>query len=148
MKVALEEADAAVDTGDVPIGCVVVGPDGLLAGRGHNRREADFDPTAHAEVLALRAAAVNRRQWRLDDCTLYVTLEPCVMCAGAIVHARVARVVFGALDPKAGALTSLYAIGSDRKLNHELEIEGGLFSAESVDRLQSFFASLRALGQK
>jgi len=148
MRVALELADEAASGGEIPIGCVVVGPNGLLEGSGRNRREVDADPTAHAEVLALRAAAKKRSEWRLDGSTLYVTLEPCAMCAGALVNARISRVVFGALDPKAGALMSLYEIGQDRRLNHQFEVDGGIFATESIRKLQQFFGSLRAEGQK
>ncbi|HEX7147310.1 MAG TPA: nucleoside deaminase, partial [Actinomycetota bacterium] len=117
MRAALEEAAAAVDHGDVPVGAIVVAPDGTELGRGRNRREQLADPTAHAELEALRAAATTLGGWRLDGCTLVVTLEPCPMCAGALVAARVARVVFGAPDPKAGACGSLYNVTADPRLN-------------------------------
>ena len=121
MGLALDEARAALDHGDVPIGAVVL-VDGQVVARRHNQRELDHDPTAHAEVLALRDAAAARGSWRLDDATLVVTLEPCAMCAGAAVNARIGRVVFGARDLKAGALGSLYHLGSDPRLNHEFEV--------------------------
>ncbi|MCA9645467.1 MAG: nucleoside deaminase [Polyangiaceae bacterium] len=148
MRRALSEADAAETHADVPIGCVIVGPDNQLLATGHNRRELDADPTAHAEVVAIRAAALQRGHWRLDGCTLYVTLEPCPMCAGAIVNSRISRVVYGASDPKAGALDSLYSLGSDQRLNHRFEHLGMVLADESVARLRGFFAKLRAEGQK
>src|SRR5215471_1699481 len=111
MRVALAEADAAAAVGDVPVGCVLVDAQGLELARGHNLREATQDPTAHAEMIAIRAAAARMRSWRLDGVTAFVTLEPCAMCAGAFVHARVARVVYGCDDPKGGAVATLYTIG-------------------------------------
>src|SRR5690242_9099557 len=122
MRAALDEARAALATSDVPIGAVVVDPAGAVVGRGRNRREADADPTAHAEVVALREAAAARGEWRLAGCTLVVTLEPCTMCAGAIVLSRVARVVYGATDEKAGAVESLWDVLRDRRLNHRPEV--------------------------
>jgi tRNA(adenine34) deaminase len=116
--------------------------------RAHNRREIDADPTAHAELLALRAAALSRGHWRLNDCTLYVTLEPCAMCAGAMVNARLGRLVFGALDPKAGAIASLYQLAGDPRLNHRFEVHSGVAGAESAAQLQAFFQALRARGEK
>ncbi len=148
MQLALQEADVAAAHGDVPIGAVVVRNDGLLLARAHNQRERASDPTAHAEILALREAARDRGHWRLHDCTLYVTLEPCPMCAGALVNARVSRVVFGAEDPKAGAVTSLYEITSDPRLNHRLPATGKLLEQPSRERLQAFFRALRARGEK
>jgi tRNA(adenine34) deaminase len=148
MREALREADRAADHGDVPVGSVVVDADGTELARAHNRREVDGDPTAHAEILALRAACARRGHWRLDTATVYVTLEPCPMCAGALVNARVARLVFGATDPKAGAVRSLFEIATDRRLNHRLEVTGGLLAAESASALQEFFARLRAAGEK
>lgn len=118
MRLALAEAELAPSTGDVPIGAVVVDAGGAVLGRGRNRREADADPTAHAEVLALRAAAAAAGTWRLEGCTLVVTMEPCSMCAGALVLARVDRLVYGAPDPKAGAVGSLWDLVRDRRLNH------------------------------
>jgi len=148
MRVALDEARRAADHGDVPVGALVLGPDGAELGRGENRREADQDPTAHAEIVAVRAAAHRRGPWRLDGCTLFVTLEPCVMCAGALVNARLSRLVFGASDPKAGAVVSLFAIGTDPRLNHRFEVRGGVLAVDSVGALQAFFGGLRARGEK
>ena len=142
MAVALAEAEAAAAPGDVPIGAVVVRDDLELA-RTHNRREIDADPTAHAEILALRAAAAQIGTWRLDGATLYVTLEPCTMCAGALVLARLDRVVFAADDPKAGAVGALYDIPRDPRLNHNLEVVRGVLSADSSRLLRDFFAARR-----
>lgn len=140
MRVALAEASLAAGHGDVPIGAVVVsGPGNEIVGRGHNRREVDGDPTAHAEVLALRAAAATAGSWHLDGATLVVTLEPCAMCAGALVLARVDRVVFGAVDPKAGAVGSLWDIPRDRRLNHRPEVIAGVLADECSDQLRAFF---------
>lgn len=147
MAEALAEADAAVATGDVPVGCVIVVGDAIVA-RGRNRREADRDPTAHAEMIALRDAARARGSWRLDDATLYVTLEPCPMCAGALVNARVRRVVWGCDDPKAGAVRTLFSIGQDPRLNHRFEVAAGVRAEECSARLRGFFAALRAQGKK
>lgn len=145
---ALGEADLAAAHGDVPVGAVVVDDDGAVLGRGHNRRELDGDPVGHAEIVALRAASVARGSWRLDGATLVVTLEPCAMCAGALVNARVTRVVFGARDPKAGALRSLFSIADDPRLNHRVEIVEGVRADEAAARLRAFFAALRAAGEK
>lgn len=139
MRLALAEAALAVDTGDVPVGCVVLGPDGAVLGRGRNEREAHGDPTAHAEIVALREAAKAVGEWRLSGCTLVVTLEPCTMCAGAIVLARVDRVVFGAWDPKAGAAGSLWDVLRDRGLNHRPEVVAGVAAAECTTILRDFF---------
>jgi tRNA(adenine34) deaminase len=143
MGAALDEARAALATGDVPIGAVVLGPDGTTVARGRNVREADHDPTGHAEVVALRAAARARGGWRLDGHTLVVTLEPCTMCAGAAVLGRVERVVFGAWDPKAGAVGSLWDVVRDRRLNHRPEVISGVRAAESTALLEEFFADQR-----
>ena len=143
MRDALVEARAAVATSDVPIGAVVLDPAGTVVGRGRNRREADADPTAHAEVLALRRAAAARGEWRLDGCTLVVSLEPCTMCAGAIVLSRVQRLVFGAFDDKAGAVGSLWDVVRDRRLNHRPEVVGGVLADESSALLLDFFAAHR-----
>jgi len=143
MGVALEEARAAADAGDVPVGAVVVSAAGELLGRGRNRREVDHDPTAHAEVVALRAASAVTQSWRLAGATVYATLEPCPMCAGALVNARVARVVYGCDDPKAGAVRTLFAIGADARLNHRFALETGVRGAECADALKSFFAARR-----
>ena len=148
MEIALGEADHALAHGDVPVGCVVVDEGGVELARDHNRREELGDPLAHAEALALRSAARRRGHWRLDGATVYVTLEPCPMCAGALVNARVSRVVFGALDPKAGALESLFTLGRDTRLNHRFEVTGGVLRDESARRLSDFFSKLRAAGQK
>ena len=143
MREALDEARAALASDDVPIGAVVLGPDGAVIGRGHNEREADADPTAHAEVLALRAAAATLGEWRLDGCTLVVTLEPCTMCAGATVLSRVDRLVFGAYDEKAGAVGSLWDVVRDRRLNHRPEVVSGVLVEESAALLAEFFAGHR-----
>lgn len=147
MRVALEEADAAAVAGDVPIGAVIVSDSGTLLGRGRNRRELEGDPTLHAEVDALRTASQQIGHWRVEA-TLYVTLEPCVMCAGALVNARVRRVVYAATDPKGGAVDSLFTIGQDPRLNHRFAVERGVLAEEAVERLQRFFRRLRAEGQK
>ena len=146
MRAALDEARAALATGDVPIGALVLAPDGTTIGRGRNVREADADPTGHAEVVALRAAARERGEWRLEGCTLVVTLEPCTMCAGAAVLSRVGRVVFGAFDPKAGAVGSLWDVVRDRRLNHRPEVLGGVRAQESAELLRDFFAARRGRG--
>jgi tRNA(adenine34) deaminase len=144
MADALAEARAARDTGDVPIGAVVLDPAGRVLGRGRNVREADHDPTGHAEVVALRAAARLRGEWRLEGCTLVVSLEPCTMCAGAAVLSRVERIVFGAFDPKAGAVGSLWDVVRDRRLNHRPEVVGGVLADESTALLDAFFRDHRA----
>lgn len=148
MEVALGEADRATLHGDVPVGCVVVDGDDVELARDHNRREELGDPLAHAEALALGAAARLRGHWRLEGVTVYVTLEPCPMCAGALVNARVKRVVFGALDPKAGALRSLFSIGEDARLNHRFDVTGGVLAEACGRRLSDFFSKLRAAGEK
>ena len=143
MRAALDEARAALETGDVPVGALVLDAEGEVLGRGRNRREAEQDPTAHAEVLALREASAARRSWRLDGCTLVVTLEPCTMCAGAAVLSRVDRVVFGAWDEKAGAVGSLWDVVRDRRLNHRPEVIAGVLEEESSVMLREFFAARR-----
>jgi len=143
MRLAVEQAVSAVAHGDVPIGAVVVRDGEVIAAR-HNERELTGDPTAHAEVLAIRDAAHVVGHWRLLDCTLYVTLEPCVMCAGALVNARIGRVVFGATDPKAGAVTSLYEVLADPRLNHRPPVTGGVCADQCGALLRDFFASRRA----
>ena len=142
MRLALEEAAAAPRHGDVPVGAVVLAGGEVIARR-HNERELRGDPTAHAEVLALRDAAAARGAWRLDGATLVVTLEPCPMCAGAALAARVDRIVFGAADSKAGACGSLYNLAVDPRLNHEMHLVGGLLAEESARLLQGFFAARR-----
>ena len=143
MRAALDEARAALGTDDVPIGAVVVDRTGVLVGAGHNVREAVGDPTGHAELVAIRAAAAATGAWRLDGCTLVVTLEPCTMCAGAAVLARLDRVVFGAFDPKAGAVGSLWDVVRDRRLNHRPEVVSGVRASESAALLEEFFAHQR-----
>jgi tRNA(adenine34) deaminase len=143
MALALDRARSAADTGDVPVGAVVVDGSGAVVGAGVNRREADVDPTAHAEVLALRTASAAAGSWRLAGCTLVVTLEPCLMCAGALILARVDRLVFGAWDPKAGAAGSVWDVVRDRAVNHRVEVVGGVREAECGEVLKSFFAQRR-----
>lgn len=147
MQLALAEADRAGLKGDVPVGAVIVDADGALLAEGRNRRELEGDPTAHAEIDALRRAAKRKGHWRVEG-TLYVTLEPCLMCAGALVNARINRVVYGAIDPKAGATESLYAVGRDARLNHQFEVQAGVLQEECAARLRDFFKKLRAQGQK
>ena len=142
MMEALAEARRAAEIGEVPIGAVVV-RDGVVVGRGHNRRETDGDPLAHAEILAIRQAASVVGGWRLAGCTMYVTLEPCAMCAGALVNGRVERLVYGAPDPKAGYCGTLGSIVQDPRLNHRLEVTAGVLEEESAALLRGFFASLR-----
>jgi tRNA(adenine34) deaminase len=148
MAVALAEADAAAAVGEVPVGCILVSAEGDELGRGHNQRETRNDPTAHAEMLAIRAAAAKLGSWRLEGAVAYVTLEPCPMCAGALVHARVSRVVYGCDDPKAGAVTTLFSIGQDTRLNHRFAVRSGVLGAACAARLRAFFAGLRAQGKK
>jgi tRNA(adenine34) deaminase len=143
MRLALAEAEQATRTGDVPVGAVVVDAGGAVIGTGRNRREIDRDPTGHAEIVALRAAAAHLGTWRLHGATLVVTLEPCVMCAGALVNARIDRVVYGCDDPKAGALRSLYLLGEDPRLNHRFAVTPGVLAAECSCILSNFFAALR-----
>jgi tRNA(adenine34) deaminase len=143
MRLALDEARATLGTGDVPIGAVVLDATGAVVGRGHNEREASADPTAHAELLALRDAARSVGSWRLDGCTLVVTLEPCTMCAGAVVLSRVERLVFAAYDEKAGAVGSLWDVVRDRRLNHRPEVVAGPLADESAGLLRAFFAGHR-----
>ena len=145
MRRALDVAASAVDSGDVPIGAVVLDPAGEVIASGANARERDGDPTAHAEVLALRAAARALGSWRLAGCTLVVTLEPCTMCAGALVLSRVARLVYGADDPKAGAAGSLWDVIRDRRLNHRPEVTGGVRAEECATLLRAFFRAQRGL---
>jgi tRNA(adenine34) deaminase len=132
-----------MQTGDVPVGAIVVDGAGNVIGTGRNRREIDRDPTGHAEIVAMRAAAQHLGTWRLHDATLVATLEPCVMCAGALVNARIARVVYGCDDPKAGALRSLYLLGQDPRLNHRYDVTHGVLAAECARILSEFFQALR-----
>ncbi|GMV97676.1 MAG: tRNA-specific adenosine deaminase [Phycisphaerae bacterium] len=147
MRQALAEARAALEAGDVPVGAVVV-HDGRIIGRGHNQRELLQDPTAHAEILALGAAAAALGSWRLTGCAIYVTLEPCAMCAGALVLARIDRLVFGAADPKAGACGSLMNLARDERLNHRVAVEAGVLAAPCAELLRGFFARRRAKGKQ
>jgi tRNA(adenine34) deaminase len=142
MMAALAEARRAAEIGEVPIGAVVV-REGCVVGRGHNRRESDGDPLAHAEILAIRQAAAVVGGWRLTGCAMYVTLEPCAMCAGALVNGRVERLVYGAPDPKAGFCGTLGNLVQDPRLNHRLEVVAGVLESESAALLRGFFASLR-----
>jgi tRNA(adenine34) deaminase len=149
MREALALAALASAAGEVPIGCVVVhNPTGRMIGRGHNRRETDRDPTAHAEIIAMREAGRTLGHWRLIDCTLVVTLEPCPMCAGAIVQARVPRLAYGCDDPKGGAVRTLYQLCNDDRLNHRVEVTPGILAEDSAELLRSFFRRQRALGKK
>jgi len=142
MGLALEEARAAADIGEVPIGAVVV-CEGAVVASGRNRREIDHDPAGHAEFIAIREAARRLKRWRLSDCTVYVTLEPCPMCAGLMHQARIARCVYGAVDPKAGALGTLYDLSSDERLNHRFDVTSGIRAEESAALLKDFFGRLR-----
>jgi tRNA(adenine34) deaminase len=142
MGLALETAQAAAAAGEVPVGAVVVHGDRII-GRAHNLRETEQDPTAHAEIVALREAARALGSWRLNECTLYVTLEPCPMCIGAAVNARLRHLVFGCSDPKAGAVGTLYNIADDRRLNHRIEVRSGVLAEESAAVLRAFFAARR-----
>lgn len=143
MGEALDLARTTAADGDVPVGALVIDPSGTVIGRGRNTRERDGDPTGHAEIVAIREAATARGEWRLEGCTLVVTLEPCTMCAGAIVAARLARLVFGAFDDKAGAVGSLWDVVRDRRLNHRPEVISNVRAAESSALLREFFAHHR-----
>ncbi len=142
MRMALEEARAAAGKDEVPVGCVVVREDEVI-GRGHNLRESAADPTAHAEIVALRRAAEALGRWHLDGATLYCTVEPCCMCAGALVNARVARLVYGVADPKSGACGSIFDVPREPRLNHRLEVRAGVLEQEALALLRRFFASRR-----
>ncbi len=144
MAMALDEARKAAQLGEVPIGALVVA-DGAVVARAHNLRETDHDPTAHAELLAIRDAARSLGRWRLSDCTVYVTVEPCPMCAGAMHQARIGRLVYGAADPKAGAVGTLYDLSDDERLNHRFEVTSGVLAEESAQLLQEFFSALRTV---
>ena len=148
MDAAIDEAMSAQDAGDVPIGAVIANADGEIIAAAHNRRIIDADPTAHAEVLAIQAAAKAIGDWRLNGCTMVVTLEPCCMCAGAIVLARMDRVVYGATDPKAGAVNTLYQLCNDPRLNHSCEIIAGVNAEKCGQLLTDFFRAQRAAGKK
>jgi tRNA(adenine34) deaminase len=143
MKLSLEEARRARQIDEVPVGAVLVAESGELLASAHNRTIIEHDPTAHAEILALRAAAGKLRNYRLLNTTLYVTVEPCVMCTGALVHARVGRLVFGALDPKWGGAGSLYNLAADPRLNHQIEVVAGVCAEECRELMQAFFRSKR-----
>lgn len=145
MRLALTEAAKALDSRDVPIGAVAV-QDGVVIGTGYNRREADQDPTAHAEMLALREAARFIGHWRLENVTLYCTLEPCCMCAGAMVLARLPRLVYAAIDPKAGCVGSIYDVLHDPRFNHQVHVEHGLLADEAAEQIRAFFRGLRGQG--
>jgi len=145
MRLALQAAQEAGSLGEVPIGAVIV-CEGAVVARAHNLRETRRDPTAHAELLAIQEAAAKLGRWRLSDCTIYVTLEPCPMCAGAMHQARVARLVYGAPDPKAGAAGSLFDLAGDERLNHRFEVTGGVLAEESAVVLRAFFERLRREG--
>lgn len=145
MRQALAEAELAPDTGDVPVGAVLLGPDGVLLARGRNEREATGDPTGHAETIALRRAATRLGGWRLTGCTLVATLEPCTMCAGAVVQARVDRLVYGAIDAKAGAVGSLWDVVRDRRLNHRPEVLPGVLAEDCAAVLTRFFHTHRGV---
>ena len=153
MRRALDQAVTAFDADEVPVGAVIVrgdpaDPAARVVGEGHNLRETLHDPTAHAEMIAITQAAESVGDWRLEDCTLYVTLEPCPMCAGAIVQARLPAVVYGTPDPKAGACHSLYSITDDARLNHRCTVLGGVLREDCADLLREFFRAKRALGKK
>ncbi|WP_437817976.1 nucleoside deaminase [Sorangium sp. So ce1078] len=148
MREALAEAEAAAAAGDVPVGALIVDAEGVVLARGRNRRELDQDPTGHAEVDALRAAARQLGRWRLEGATVYATLEPCPMCAGALVNARIARLVYGCPDPKAGAVDTLFAIGRDTRLNHRFAVTSGVLADECAALLRAFFAKLRTAAQR
>ena len=143
MRVALAEAAAAVGTGDVPVGAVILDDGGVVVAQGRNRREADADPTAHAEIVAMRAAARARRSWRLEGLTLVVTLEPCTMCAGAITEARLSRLVYGAADPRSGAVGSLWDVVRDQRFVPVPEVVGGVLAAECLKIIRTFFSERR-----
>lgn len=147
MKAAIAEAECALNEGEVPVGAVLV-IDGSIISRAHNKKETSFDPTAHAEMLTLRDAASSLSNWRLSHATLYVTKEPCIMCAGAMINARIQRLVFGCTDNKGGAVSSLYRILSDDRLNHQVEVVSGVLEEESRLLLKRFFGELRTAKTK
>ena len=143
MELALTEARRARELGEVPVGAVIVDGQGAVLAKAGNRSITERDPSGHAEMLVMRAAGKKLDNYRLLNTTLYVTIEPCIMCAGAMIHARISRLVFGASDPKAGALTSRYHVGGDGKLNHQLEVTGGLMAEDCAELLSSFFREKR-----
>jgi tRNA(adenine34) deaminase len=149
MRLAIEQAELALAQDEVPIGCVIAHePSGRILGLGRNLRETERDPTAHAELVAMRQAARELGQWRLLDCVMAVTLEPCPMCAGAIVNARIPRLIYGCRDPKAGAVRSLYQLCDDGRLNHRVQIEEGVLADECAELLRDFFRKQRSMGKK
>ncbi|NLY64024.1 MAG: tRNA adenosine(34) deaminase TadA [Alcaligenaceae bacterium] len=143
MKMALQQAQLAYDCAEVPVGAIVVNREGEVVGKGYNRTITDSDPTAHAEIVALRQAAAHERNYRLPDLTVYVTLEPCVMCIGALTHARIAHIVYGASDPKTGACGSVLCIQANKKINHHTKISSGVLGQECADILRQFFRERR-----
>lgn len=148
MNLAIAEAVRAESEGEVPIGCVIWHePSQRIIGRGYNRREQDHDPSGHAEIVAMREAGITLGHWRLVDCTLIVTLEPCPMCAGAVVNARIPKLIYGADDPKAGAVRTLYRLCEDARLNHRVDVTPNILANECVALLQNFFRAQRALGK-
>ncbi|MCA9520035.1 MAG: tRNA adenosine(34) deaminase TadA [Myxococcales bacterium] len=148
MELAIAEAERAAREGEVPVGCVILDRSGLVVGRGYNRREMDQSPLAHAEILAIAEASARLGSWRLVDTTLIATLEPCVMCSGAIIQARIPRLVYGCLDPKGGAIASLYRIADDPRLNHRVEIVSAVAEERCSRLLTSFFGDLRERKRK
>lgn len=142
MQRALDLAQIAANENEVPVGAIII-KDNIVIAEGYNRREQDNDPLAHAEIIAIKKAAQHLSCWRLENCTLYVTLEPCVMCAGAILQSRIRKIVYGASDPKGGAVKSLFTILNDQRLNHQVEITSGVLADESSLLLKKFFGSLR-----
>lgn len=149
MQQALSEARRALEIDETPVGAIVVQTSsGLVIGRAHNRRQIDRDPTAHAEILAIRQAAQFQGDWRLTDCTIVVTLEPCPMCAGAIVNARIPRLIYGCDDPKAGAVRSLYQLCQDSRLNHHVDVVAGVLAEQCAQLLRDFFRRQRQMGKK
>ncbi len=143
LREALAQAEEAQAADEVPIGAIILGPDKMIVARGQNRVIRDHDPTAHAEIVALRAAGIALKNYRLEQCTLYATLEPCAMCAGAMIHARIGRLVFGAFDPKAGAVGSVLSVLNHPQLNRQVEVSGGILAEECGDILRRFFQSRR-----
>lgn len=149
MRHAIDQAQSALALDEVPIGCIIVhDPTARIIARAHNRRQIDYDPTAHAEIIAIRQAADALGDWRLTDCTLVVTLEPCPMCAGAIVNARIPRLIYGCADPKAGAVRTLYRLCEDDRLNHCVMVREGIMPEECAELLRDFFRGQRKLGKK